>query len=332
MKALFFTLLSVSSQASELRCRYIFSPMDAVSKKILAFDSGSGDTTSLRQEDKYVLEFANIKAGLDQLQAHFGLAMKERDASLPGQKNITVTEYLEPYSFSTGAEQGLKFKVRFRKYFVQDAQKPILDASMKPAEFVKESQFVEFKIDHPDFPSAVIKPRIVMSDADVVLLHSRESYLQNRTQMIARLGQMNPKKSEEIARFIDVFDVLFIEHQQIKLVPYLQTAYVRESYSVKVASAKDPNVKLDIQLTVDHELDLTILENGQKVKAYKDSAAVIEIKIPVHLAKLSEKDIQEYPGLAEIKRFIEKMSDEHLPEYQKGSGKLYHAKRELLSR
>lgn len=78
------------------------------------------DTTSLRKEEKFVIDTVDGQNVMDSLQSEFGPKMKNRDAAETGFANVTSTKYVTVAKYTTKAGEERSVKVRFRKYYVKD--------------------------------------------------------------------------------------------------------------------------------------------------------------------------------------------------------------------
>ncbi|MES2857509.1 MAG: hypothetical protein V4692_16680 [Bdellovibrionota bacterium] len=359
---------------------------------ILMFENlmGSGSTTSLRREDKIVVNQTAIDEQLGAMteyaQNHETAKFRLRDQKLPGQKNITSTIYFTPIRMKmTAREMGEKMieareitreqlerwllekkqgivnvespqleelkakvvdtilsgKVRLRKYFSTDSSAPLGSAEMHPSGGTDGYQYLEFKIDHPLFKQSVVKPRVLIPDADALTLQDATTYAANRSEYARRWVDLNsnsktPRSVTEavVENYLAVFDDLYRSGME-KLPQFAKTEYVRDSYSLFLyRDGEDPadlRVKpLEIQFTVDQEIKVIDSRSGHSISAYSAEDVVVEIKVPVRLAKLDAKAVAEYPGLAFVAQIKAELEAQHNMNFVKGSGKLSTFRRLLI--
>lgn len=287
---------------------------------------GNGSTTSLRQEDKYVVSNGRIDQLISELEINHGQDFQLRDEKIDGYKNVTVTQYANPITVTTDSGKKVSAKIRFRRYFQAEENIPLSQGKMRPAPISENKEFVEFKIDHPTLRQVVIKPRILMNSEDAQMLRDRDLFLKNKMSLIRRAIAMNPKVNRAV--ILQFFRALgdFYSDVAINLPLFAKTSYVRDSYSLMLKS--NLGEKVEIQLTVDREVQVTDSLNGQKIQAYRPSDAVVELKVPVAYAKLTDADVQKVPGLAAVAQLKKELEGSHLKDhYRIGTGKLSTSRR-----
>lgn len=294
-----------------------------LSKDILKFMDvlGAGSTTSLRQESKFVVSEAVVSEQLRLLDLQYGSSFQLRDQRQEGRKNVTVTQYAFPFKIKSG-KKDLSAKIRFRKYFDTSDQLPLGQDALQPAGFVKDRQFVEFKIDHPEFEQVVIKPRMIVLDSDVAMLHKKSEFEQHRAEILERTVALpaNAKTPRAvIEQFMEVFGNFYSKGPET-LPLFAQTIYVRDSYSVMLKNQTGEPV--EIQMTIDREIGMTDTRSGKKTTAYRTEDIVVELKIPLAYAGLTAKNFADVPGLKDIARLKKSLKAAHIQLYAEGSGKL----------
>jgi hypothetical protein len=294
-----------------------------LSRAILGFEKvlGAGSTTSLRQEDKFVINNPAVENILESLSSQFGDQFILRDQKVPGRKNVTETIYALPVVLPANAEHGkLSAKLRFRKYYTADEKTPLKEAELVPADFVKTSQFVEMKIDHPRYPRVVIKPRMLQRDLDAKVMQTKASFSKSQGALEERAQHSNAKLAPELIQ--QFFKVLELEYGQLQgnLPLFAKTTYVRDSYSLMLRAKNGDQV--EVQFTVDREISVLDLRTGQIVDAYDPHQAVVEVKIPLAYASLSPQVLAEVPGLRLVKELKAQMSQDHISAFKPGAGKL----------
>lgn len=295
--------------------------MDRFSLHVLKMQNGKKmDTTSLRQELKYVVQTTDLKISLNEMQNFFGSRMKNRDQAPHGFSNITSTLYLTTAKYRTLRDEIKKAKVRFRKYFLREAS-DVRWENLQVAEGLKDRSWLEIKIQHPDYPNVVTKPRLLVLDRDIRyfttdVFHAHKENLRNR------LLQLNPGKAEEVENALSFFTELYSNPRRRVENLFAKTEYERESFSIKLENSKNPGEKIDVQITLDQNIRLTRLADKKKINAYSSNETVIEVKIPVAYAKLSAEDIAKFPELARIKEFVEWLNAKHNPKHAVNRGKM----------
>lgn len=294
-----------------------------LSKDVLKFMDvlGTGSTTSLRQESKFVVSESVVTEQLRALDLNYGANFQLRDQRVEGRKNVTVTQYAFPFKIKSG-KKDLSAKIRFRKYFDTSDKMPLGQDALQAANFVKDRQFVEFKIDHPKFDQVVIKPRMIVLDSDVAMLHRKADFEAHRAEILERTVAL-PANSKTpravIEQFMEVFGNFYAKGPET-LPLFAQTVYVRDSYSVMLKNQNGEPV--EIQMTIDREIGMTDNRSGKKTSAYRTEDIVVELKIPLAYAGLTAKNFAEVPGLNDIAALKNSLKSAHIKLYKEGSGKL----------
>lgn len=328
------------SQANE-SCRTLFQSGSLIENGEIKADSdlsadilkfmkvlGAGSTTSLRQESKFVVSESVVTDQLQLLAKNFGADFQLRDQRIEGRKNVTVTQYAFPFKITSG-KKVLSAKVRFRKYFDTTDKLPLGEGILTPANFVKNRQFVEFKIDHPEHDQVVIKPRMIVMDSDVQMMYSKAEFTLHKNEILERTLALpgNSKTPPEVIRqFFEVFENFYAKGPDA-LPLFAQTAYVRDSYSTML---KDQNGDpVEIQMTVDREISMTDSRTNKKTSAYRIQDIVVELKIPLAYSGLTAKNFADVPGLRQIAQLKRALQKAHIDLYKAGSGKLSTFKKTL---
>jgi hypothetical protein len=308
------------SEAAAVRCKYLFREDDPVSRAVRSFQSGQTDTTSLRQEVKFVLKSSDVNKYMDVLQQRFSSRFKNRDVAPEGYANVTSTNYMKVGKYFQNGKK-LSTKVRFRKYY----QRRLDDTNWQHLRVIPEladRSWLELKIDHPDYDNVVFKPRLQVLDRDINSLVTSTGYQAARTGIARRLHELNPAKKADVDKFIAYFDALYSTPTMKVERMFAKTEYERTSYSIKLENPAKPGEFIDIQITLDQSVHLTRLKDGRAVDAYKPDETVVEVKIPLAYAGLTRRNIEAVPELAEVKKLIEYLTGRHLPEYEMNSGKM----------
>lgn len=328
MKALYFVtaaLLLATPTISEaagaaVKCKYLFREDDPVSKAVRSFQTGQADTTSLRQEVKFVLKSADVNKQMEVLEGKFGSRFKNRDRAPEGFANVTSTHYMKVGKYFQNGKR-LSTKVRFRKYL----QRKLDDVNWQNLKVIPEladRSWLELKIDHPEFDNVVFKPRLQVLDRDINSIITAAGYQGSRAGIARRLHELNPTKKADVEKFLAYFDAMYSTPNMKVERMFAKTEYERTSYSIKIDNPAKPAEAIDIQITLDQSVHLTKLKNGQVIDAYKPDETVVEVKIPLAYAGLTRRDIEAIPELAEVKKLIEFLTGRHLPEYEMNSGKM----------
>lgn len=305
--------------------------LDRFSQTVLKIQNGKKqDTTSLRQEVKYVVATEDLQKKLAELQAVFGKSMKNRDQAPDGFFNITSTMYLTVAKYKTLKGDERSAKVRFRKYYTREAP----DTAWKNlivSESLKDKSWLELKIQHPDYANVVTKPRLLCLDRDIKHFVT-DSFFQHKEQLRERLLQLNPGKEEEVENALAFMTELYSNPRRRVENLYAKTEYERVSWSIKLPHATRSKETIDVQITLDENVRLTRLADKAKFNVYGSDETVIEVKVPVAYSALSDKDIEQYPGLAEVKTLIQWLDQSHNLKYPKNKGKMSKIEKKGIDR
>lgn len=277
------------------------------------------DTTSLRQEQKFVVSTSTLKSDLAVLKEKLPGLVKARDEAAPGHVNVTSTYYMKVARYFNKVGEMGAVKVRFRKYLTKKIEEPW--SALKPAPELADRSWLELKISHHTYDNVVVKLRLLCLDRDIKHLVS-ENFFSFKSQIRSRLIALNPKKIEDVDKAMGFFEELYSNPRYRAERLFAQTEYQRESLSIKIPSAKNPDEKIDVQITQDSNVHLTSLQDKMKYSPYDRSQTVLEIKVPVAYAELSDANIAEYPALAQIREFVEKQNANHDQRFPLNRGKM----------
>lgn len=318
---IFFIILFIfkNAVAKPVLCQYLFHTDDRLSKAVRLFHSGNNDTTSLRQEVKYVVKTSDFESYLPRLQSFFQNRLKNRDKAADGFANITSTQYMSVGKYIQNGKR-LSAKIRFRKYFTR-ALTDVRWKNLTVAETLTDRSWLELKIQHPEFDNVVFKPRLLIYDKDIEKLIT-EKYFDYKDIIVRRLKEINPGKDADIAKFINYFDALYTTPSMKAENMFAQTQYERTSYSIKLNRPDKPDEKIDVQITLDQNIRLKRMKDGKEFNAYGPDETVIEVKIPLQYAKLSQADLAIIPELAEIRNFVQMLQEKHQQKYPANKGKM----------
>lgn len=325
ISVLIVCLVSGSSVAiaAGLRCEAIYRSEDLFTQTVRRFQNGRQDTTSLRQEVKFVIDTQQLNSYLEGLKNEFGDRFKNRDLPEVGFANITSTNYMETVRYFPGGKKR-SIKARFRKYFSRSLDDPNWERLIV-SKGLEDKSWLELKIKHPDFENVVFKPRLLILDKDIETI-TTPKFLKHQNEIARRLKTLNPDKLEEIEKIVDFFHVLYSSSTNPVSNLQFHTAYERTSYSLKLSPIDNANSFIDVQMTLDQNIKLKRLNDGKNFNAYNDGSTVVEVKIPLQYAALSPQILAQVPGLDKIKAFIQWLDKNHDNRYQKNAGKSAHFK------
>ncbi len=301
--------------------------------------SERSSTTGNRVERKATLKSTTIDQLLHHLETRLqsslpNFALTSRDPQLPGFKNITATRYWTKLKIQFEG-QNLTAKIRVRKYGLTADAKPATPQNFTPNSTLQDPtgaafSWLEFKIAHPEFENAVLKPRIQVHDRNLELLTKPEVFLAQKERILTETlalnlqGVSNPAQVEKtqalVSQMLAALSATMID--AVPLRPISDTLYARTSYVVNLQNTLD-NSMVNIQITVDGDIHQYSSVLGLPVNTYDPNSAlgVIEIKIPVQYSQLSPQDLLNVPGLEAIKNLIEELQRNQAPGYIFDRGK-----------
>jgi len=352
---LFSLVFSLGAQAKGLSCHQAHLVEEHVaevltqkqSKKFMkATEPDRNSTLAARVEKKFALVtetsdrlLQRFKSGIE--LAIPGFKLLNRDAQVKGKRNVTWTAYSNRFKLVLADGRKLTAKIRVRKYGLIDIAKEVSKANFEVLEWMKDSSFFEFKIENPDYDNSVLKPRMLIKDADANLLLDPQITKLQIAEIFARTKSLNPKKTAEEQQTID--ETIFYMLQAIRglhkkgslFQPEFETIYERVSYVIPV-TAKDTGITYEIQITVDGDIIAYSILNQRSADIYEHSpeaVAVNEIKIPIPLIEqyIKTGQVDQIPGLAIVLDFISTLEFNSLKNFQSNSGKLFHLRREIKS-
>jgi hypothetical protein len=320
----FFSFEALAQNARS--CGPMYSPLSALARIIKHMRSGKTDTTSLRQEKKYVVKAEELQKYLAQLESTYGSRFKNRDKPEPGTRNITATNYMKVVEY---IEDGRKLaaKVRFRKYYTR-LESDVSGRNLIVSPSLKDRSWLEIKIQHPDYDNVVVKPRLLFLDRDIAKL-TKEDFFDHKAGIQSRLLALNPDGQKDIADFMEFFTQMYSSPQYRKEGMLARTEYERTSYSIKMATPSNPDQKIDVQITLDSAVQLTRFKDGKKFNAYDVDDTVVEVKIPLQYSQLSPADMQAIPELSHVKDFLIWLESNHVTKYPMNKGKMSKIEKKL---
>lgn len=290
---------------------------DCTFDELIKYLADGGSTTSLRKESKWVVRKEEQEAFLKEIQNDYGSKMKLRDVPLEGTRNVTTTDYAVQITIP-GAKKGdpvrhAKLRVRSYGSRPEGTRDPI-----KLAEAFEDRAKVELKIDHPTLEDVVYKPGITMKRKDIeVLLAGPESYKQNVTRLREATKKLPENKGQEelVDKMFNTVGSLYEERaanlgKNVKDAPKkmydnANIQYERDAYRIDMMDVrKNPPKKIDIQITIDRNIEFRNPKNQYEVLAsYPEDYRAIEIKVPVEYEKMSPEELKEaVPELYALKQ------------------------------
>ncbi len=331
-----FVLHAVSAAASASTCVDLFRTAAQIArasvkgleadhelaKDVMSFEKalGAGNTTSLRREDKYVINQTIAETLIADLSRLHAGSFSMRDERADGEKNVTVTDYAKPILVKLSNGKQVSAKIRLRKYFTVKDDEDLRAEHLRPSQKTATRQYLEVKIDHPVYDGVVIKPRLLIDDAEVKTLRDPKLFAQERSHLRRHWNGLNPEATHGVVdAFLNTLADLY-KQTSTPLQAFAETKYVRDSYSLKIRSTDSSKPDLEVQFTLDR--DISVQSKIQKIKAYDNSDVVVEIKVPLAQASLTQNDLADYPALASVRDVKLALSQAHNSAFVPGAGKL----------
>ena len=295
-------------------------------------------TTGNRAELKFTVNLVDLQTALGKFEIRLekwipGFKLTSRDTQTPGYKNVTYTKYLTKLKIDYKGQE-LTTKIRLRKYGLIEENSVIDKNIFQPIDAMKdphgkEFSWLEFKIEHPDFDNAVLKPRIKFHDQFSDLMSKNPSmFLLNFETIVQKTKELNPENQETVENMLAALKLTIQE--KIPLNTISETIYYRTSYVVNLQSQNSSRV--NIQLTIDADIHQYSSVLGKEVQTYDPNSnlSVIEVKIPVQYSALNKSDLQEVQGLSEIQLMLKELTEVQSKDYEINKGKFSRAVRVLL--
>lgn len=268
-----------------------------------------------------------------------GYTLAARDKIKPGFKNITWTAYSNRFAVISPSGKVIILKVRLRKYgWIQNGV-AISKENLELIPGMKDHSWLEFKIENDEIENSVIKPRVMISDADAQRLLDPKLTAFEFSQIQARMEQANlsqdPAQNSMTKETIRLMLGTFAEMKvhESKLIPQFETIYERASFKVPLKNSKTGEL-YEVQMTIDTNVSVIETATGKKAKAYSESPipiAVIEFKIPTNLGQLIKSGLtQEVPGLDTIIKYMAEVQGFSIRKFTVQLGKLGHLRIELF--
>jgi len=260
---------------------------------------------------------------------------------------ITNTDYLRTI-IGTGSrnEELNRARIRIRNYFVVPEGTTSEQLAGMAASDLKYSKIadgpgvyakLEFKVGRPDpetnsdLDGVVDKPGITLLREDIdLLLLSPESFRMHREAVVARAKEVKLTKGEttELVNSPRDVDEMIVRigwlHEQgwqtDVLHPQTNVRYRRKAFRMFFPVPDQAGKFFEVQMTFDEDIRQTYLRSGN-VDRYDPEDRVIELKIPVEYASLSDSKLKEL-GLGELAEIRAEYEDlEPLPGTERNSGK-----------
>ena len=295
-------------------------------------------TTGNRAELKFTAPLMDLNSILGQFEMRLekwipGFKLISRDTQTPGYKNVTYTKYLTKLKIAYKGQE-LTTKIRLRKYGLIEENSVVDKNIFHPIESMKdpngkEFSWLEFKIEHPDFENAVLKPRIKFHDRFSDLMSNNPSkFLKDFKKIVQKTKDLNPESKETVENMLEAIRLTLLEKLSLSMIS--ETIYYRTSYVVNLQS--NQNSRVNIQLTIDADIHQYSSVLGKEVQTYDpySNLSVIEVKIPVQYSALSKADLQEVQGLSEIQLMLSELQQVQSKDYEMNKGKFSRAVRVLL--
>ncbi|MCM2277902.1 MAG: hypothetical protein NDJ89_07475 [Oligoflexia bacterium] len=298
----------------------------------------NGNTTTLRQEKKWVVTQGELDKFMSSLRTDFG-EVPLRDTPAPGTVNVTITDYARDVVLGRNADgKKLSAKIRVRRYGSRPENGSPDDITI--GEQYRTRSKVEFKIQHPEHDGVVFKPGIVMENADIdLLLGGKDSFYANiaevrkRTQALAKPdGQGGTKLVNADSREVDeMFDAMRSLYDDMSRPGSLgefpeglnrihRVRYERDAYQLDVPDLLSGK-KIKVQITVDRNVNFFHpAAPDEAISSYPADWRVIEVKIPLQYSIMSDEQLgKAAPKLLELRRHTQALKQ--VADMPEGKGK-----------
>lgn len=308
-----------------------------ISSKMVAQLYGSvktllADTTGKRIENKVTADTQVVKDSMARLKeklAAKGIAIVDRDQKIPGRRNVTYTEYTQPFKvkirdlqlagfeirpeFLDKLDTEIIVKIRIRSYGSVDETKTEFEISdVTFAELTKDRAFVELKFEDPSYEGAVFKPQAYMSKKFLSLLGTPEFLKRFEEIKLDTLNNLkiNSKKTLDQASVESMLAFLQEAHvEKLNLSIVAINLYERVAKSIRLVYnfQKDPrhdsrygtNDTLALEMTFDQLISLFVPGSEYRIgesvyyKAYESTQTVAEFKTPTRIAHHLKRALDE---------------------------------------
>lgn len=281
------------------------------------------DTTGKRIENKVTAETKIVEDAIARFKeklAAKGIALVDRDKKTAGKRNVTYTEYTQPFSvtlaelqaagfevrpeFANKLNEEVTIKIRIRSYGTVDESKTEFGISdVEFAEFTKDRAFVELKFQDPSYEGAVFKPQAYMKKEYIKLFGTAEflsRFEEIRQETLNNLA-ISPKKTLDQESVDSMLGFLYEAHvERMNLSIVAINLYERVAKSVRIVYNYLEDAQHDarygtedmvaLEMTFDQLISLFVpgsenkLGESQYYKAYGATQTVSEFKTPTRIA------------------------------------------------
>lgn len=290
------------------------------------------DTTGKRVENKATAETEVV----DQAMARFkkklaakGIAIVDRDTKLKDKRNVTYTEYTQPFTVTLKDLQAAGFeirpdllnklntkvtiKIRIRSYGTVDEKKKEFKISdVEFSDFTKDRAFVELKFQDPSYDGAVFKPQAYMKKEYIQLFGTpdfvaRFTEIQNETLSNLKISSKKTLNQTSVESMLGFLYEAHVERLNLSVVAVNLYERVAKSVRLVYKYQQDPlhekNYGTDemvaLEMTFDQLISLYVpgtenkLGESQYYKAYSPTQTVSEFKTPTRIAHHLKRAFEE---------------------------------------
>lgn len=281
------------------------------------------DTTGQRVENKATAETQVVEAALTRFKEKLAakkLALVDRDQKTLGLRNVTYTEYTQPFAvrlsalkkagfeirdeIATNLEKEITVKIRIRSYgTVAESKTQFGISDITFADFTQQRAFVELKFEDPSYEGAVFKPQAYMKKEFIELFGTPDFIKQYdliKAETLANL-RISPKKSLNSETVASLLDFIYEAHKaNLNLSIVAMNIYERSAksatlaYDFKQDSSHNPKYgegdTVTLEMTFDQLVSLYLpgkanaLGEAQYYQAYNPTQTVSEFKTPTRIA------------------------------------------------
>lgn len=290
------------------------------------------DLTSKRVENKVTAATEVVDAAFKRFEKKLkdlNIPVVLRDEKTEGRRNVTYTEYSNPFSATITQLQAMGFairpelldkpngkinvKLRARSYGTVDSKKSEFSIEdIEFASFTKDRAFVELKFKDPSYEGAAFKPQLYMKKEYIKLFGTPEFLLRFEeikadTLANRKISSKKTLNEASVTAMLEFIRQAHIEELNLKVVAinlYERTAKsVLLMYNFVADIDRDPNIPVtpmvELQITFDQLIALYLtgdksnLGEGTYYRSYSPDETVSEFKTPTfvahHLKRAAEK-------------------------------------------
>lgn len=290
--------------------------------RLLASVARNSNTTTLRQEKKWVIDANELTSFERFLEERYAGTLRLRDRPKEGTVNVTTTDYTRDIVVGYNSDgSSNKVKIRLRKY----ASKPLGegDDSIHITEQFLHRSKLELKARHPSLDGVVFKPGVVMDDDDIkTILDSRQSFYENADRIKDKTKILTVSKSDGTQVLLnkspeeveELFEAIRNFHEDaaqwnrwgsnpegLKRVSNVQ--YQRKAFELYFTDPTNSDQKISVQITIDSDVKFRDPASKMILASYPDSWRVVEMKMPLEYAQMSDSDLKiKIPALYELRK------------------------------